>query len=473
MSYSVHPGSILGRIGTEAGRGLAEQIPKEAERYRMAQGLKQFEQEASGLSPMQQLARLSSIPGITPQMIQTFGELGKLEGVRGAGPVSTSAIPSASIGSPPASPSIPSKQDTTPPASPPTRKPADSFATPTPTPPTPVPVATPRKNETPPLPTPKPVDYNKQFQSLTKVEDVQNSRAPILTEEDKERAAFDLLQKYPKRFPGGLNEARAKVDAEEASRIKAFETAKQKRTNDITLQNETVTRFNSKLKGDLPQEIKDTFEQRAVDKVAAGKATPEQAGIVAAKEANDFIKDRDLLKTLGSYPLGKVPESLIKDLKRIRDSYASIGHLPIFVQDMKNYNGLGDHLASTVAMPLKTSISNSIPNLKSEGTAKKFANSKQLLNKVRDNWDENQSIFSLGLALSDLGWNDEEVMRQVSDMYSNNQFPLTSDQKRELDSYYRLEYTLGDLFDSMIGGVFANPKLPYREKARRYFWGKR
>lgn len=81
------PGRNFGaRFGAGIGRGLAEQIPKEAERYRLAQGLKQFEQDvASGnLSPMQQLARLSAIPGITPQMIQSFGELGKQQARRNA-----------------------------------------------------------------------------------------------------------------------------------------------------------------------------------------------------------------------------------------------------------------------------------------------------------------------------------------------------------------------------------------------------
>jgi hypothetical protein len=75
-------GTALSRFGAGVGQGLAEQAPKEVERYRLASGLKQFENESGNLSPLQQLARLASIPGITPQMIQSFGELAEQQGIK-------------------------------------------------------------------------------------------------------------------------------------------------------------------------------------------------------------------------------------------------------------------------------------------------------------------------------------------------------------------------------------------------------
>lgn len=71
------PGSIFGRMGAGFGKGLVEQLPKEFERQRLSSGLKNFEQEHQALTPIQQLARLSSIPGITPQMIQSFSDLAR------------------------------------------------------------------------------------------------------------------------------------------------------------------------------------------------------------------------------------------------------------------------------------------------------------------------------------------------------------------------------------------------------------
>ena len=77
MSQKISQGNIFGRIGSGIGQGLAEQIPKEIDRGRLSSGLQQFEKDAAGLNPIQQLARISAIPGITPQMVQSFQELAK------------------------------------------------------------------------------------------------------------------------------------------------------------------------------------------------------------------------------------------------------------------------------------------------------------------------------------------------------------------------------------------------------------
>jgi len=79
MAQYIKQGNLFGRIGSGIGKGLAEQLPQEIDRGRLAQGLKSFETDHQNLTPIQQLSRLSAIPGITPQMIQSFGELAKIQ----------------------------------------------------------------------------------------------------------------------------------------------------------------------------------------------------------------------------------------------------------------------------------------------------------------------------------------------------------------------------------------------------------
>ncbi len=113
MAQVIKQGDIFGRIGTGFGQGLAEQVPKEIERNRLASGLKAFEQEHQNLNPMQQLARLSAIPGITPQTLQSFSELAKINNQSNAYRNAAEGYRRNQGGVPQASPVIPAMQQGT------------------------------------------------------------------------------------------------------------------------------------------------------------------------------------------------------------------------------------------------------------------------------------------------------------------------------------------------------------------------
>jgi len=74
----------FGRIGKAFGAGLSEQIPQEVDRHRLSKGLQNLEQTGQDLTPFQQFSKLASIPGVTPQMIQSGSELLKQQGIRSA-----------------------------------------------------------------------------------------------------------------------------------------------------------------------------------------------------------------------------------------------------------------------------------------------------------------------------------------------------------------------------------------------------
>lgn len=74
MVQYLKQGDIWGRVGSGIGQGLAQQLPEEIQRGRLAQGLQQLSQQ-KGLSPFQQFAGLASLPGTNPQIVQSGSDI--------------------------------------------------------------------------------------------------------------------------------------------------------------------------------------------------------------------------------------------------------------------------------------------------------------------------------------------------------------------------------------------------------------
>ena len=62
--------SFSSQLGAGIGNALPEVINKEVDRYRLSKGLQDLSQ-TEGLTPFERFAKFSSIPGVTPQMIQS------------------------------------------------------------------------------------------------------------------------------------------------------------------------------------------------------------------------------------------------------------------------------------------------------------------------------------------------------------------------------------------------------------------
>lgn len=66
--------TLLGSFAKGAGEYLAESVPKEIERRRLAEGLKNVSDQ-KGLSPFEQFTGIASTPGATPQIIESGSKL--------------------------------------------------------------------------------------------------------------------------------------------------------------------------------------------------------------------------------------------------------------------------------------------------------------------------------------------------------------------------------------------------------------
>ena len=70
MAQSISQGNIFGRIGSEIGKGLSEQVPKEVERNRLQSSLKALG-EQKDLDPFQRFAGLVGAAHEYPQIVQS------------------------------------------------------------------------------------------------------------------------------------------------------------------------------------------------------------------------------------------------------------------------------------------------------------------------------------------------------------------------------------------------------------------
>lgn len=81
MAQYISKGNIFGRIGTNLGKGLAEQLPKEVERGRLAAGLKDLS-ERKDQTPFEKFSGLAATAHEYPQIVHSGSELLKQQGIR-------------------------------------------------------------------------------------------------------------------------------------------------------------------------------------------------------------------------------------------------------------------------------------------------------------------------------------------------------------------------------------------------------
>ena len=86
MAQYIKNANIFGRIGSNIGKGLAEQIPEEVKRNRLNAGLQDLEKDSGGLNQQQYFTRALQVPHLIehPQAIQSLAELAKQQQIKNA-----------------------------------------------------------------------------------------------------------------------------------------------------------------------------------------------------------------------------------------------------------------------------------------------------------------------------------------------------------------------------------------------------
>ncbi len=421
-------GSVLGRLGKGFGQGLAEQVPKEIDRYRLSQGLKNFEQESDNLTPMQQFARLSSIPGITPQMIQSFSELAKQQGMRNAyngrkGGSEASQIPKSQLDQvqfgnfqqQPNKMGQPSPREKTPPADQ-----NEAYGQPQ---------VNPQNPTSPEFTTRAPWSPERRDDEISRVWD-QNRNATFdqvvkiaADNEAREIAQPESVQKEYQRLEGIRKQIEEEFD-------KQLETKLEKGTKDEVYKDVTGENLvNSKRQ--MEKELRNNPNASVAD--------------IANKYSNqilDLAKTKSELKKLESKiglnefnPFKK--EKAYDKLKSYAKTFADSGNAEEFYQKLQTGSfGMSPQAAATIAFERSPSIQKVINNYKPNQSAQDSPkNSRKAAQDIAKAITFNDSIQAVAKELKDRNPFFDEGMfyDQLRSDYEDGSLKVSKRQKREID----------------------------------------
>jgi hypothetical protein len=410
-------GSLWGNVGRGFGQGLAEQLPKEIERGRLSEGLQNFQKNAANLSPMQQLAEISTIPGITPQMIQSFGELAQKQS-------QANALQN-KVGKP-----------------------------------QPFPVREPAKKE--------------PSTGVTTPEGIEATRKPFITPSQSEQQA-EASKRYNEN-PGfykndpinAINEVKEDVMIEQ----KRNAEIQGQREGEHNVQNRLQSELQTQLKNlgvQVPGNIYSEIENEAINSIKpkseGGQGLTEyEAGKKYAKELDKVSRDYKALDDVGKMDFAiRGPKEIKNTLKRIRNGFKERGDEENLADEYVARNGLSYSKGYYLAYPISDikELNNEIvklPKLTLDDLAKQkdpeaFRRQKTLdvAEKIASKMGTKGSILSIAEELKSRGYDPETWMNYVDK--NRKKLELGERQGRELQKPRNWIPSMNDIWLFSFSGL--------------------
>lgn len=424
-SYKVKQGDIFGRIGTSVGQAVAEQVPKEVERSRLVSGLKQFQQGASSRTPIENLTELYAIPGVTPQMIQSYSELAKQQAKSNALNQYQGQDREQKPSRFPGTENQPQGQ--------PEKKPAPSITT------------------RPPI------------------EETLNPYIPKTYDEIQARAA-DLYNKnqglYESNPQNAINAA-IQEDAQAQARSNAVQSV---RTKEQDVQNKVISGLQGQLKtlgvevpGNVYSDIEDKAIQAVKPKAQGGRGLTEQQALKEyGKELDEISRQYRDVATVGTAKIfSRSPSGNKSALNALQKGFEKRNDLENFADLMVAKNGLSQSKANYLAYPVNRNkdVNNYLANmkeLKPKFSMKKGYPTKEISPTLRDNatlaaseklafkLNKDDSLLAIGEELKSRGYNPSVWMDYIDK--NRNHLDLTERQARELGKNRDFTSSMNDMW---------------------------
>ena len=301
MAQYIKQGNIFGRIGSGLGKGLAEQLPKEVERGRLQSGLRNLG-EQKGQTPFQQFAGLASLPGATPQMIQSGTDLLRQQAI----------LDNVNRGNQP----------------------------------------TPTPQQKPPYEDPrlKPPSATTTGSTAANLEPYIPPSGP-----EREQMARNLMANEPQVYRS-LDEARAAIANQVSGNIDQSNALIGKGELEEKVQNRSEQKLKDEIAtvgAQIPGKLLSKLQQQAIDDVTSLKLSPDQAKIEYGKRADEMSNDFSNIKSWGDLGLiTKSPKDLIRSMSALQTNAKKYGYQKEAADSMIADNGVTPQFAYATMYPV-------------------------------------------------------------------------------------------------------------------------
>jgi hypothetical protein len=311
--FTTKQAPLSARLGSDIGKGLGDQIPKEMQQYRLQEGLKKFAEDAPGLSPLQAYAQAAGIPGIQPQALQSLPEIVKQQQLaQSLGQnQNASTFPSLSQG-----------QDDGQPSTGLTTRPG--------------------------------------------IEALRNGYIEPTAQQIDARAA-ELYNSNPGRFKNDPQLALRYAEDEAQRERQINQDFQKQREGQKGLQRDVEGSLQSqsnllgvKVPGDVYSDIRERAVRSVIPKSEGGEGlTDEEAKIKYGKELDAASRDYEALNSIGSITwASQSPKEMIRNLNSTRDQFKKRGDLRNYADKLISTQGLSPSKAYHLAYP-----NSDVPNL--------------------------------------------------------------------------------------------------------------
>lgn len=366
-------GSLASNVGSGIGRGLAEQIPEEIKRYRLAQGLKDLGLKSQqGATPYETVSSLAAIPGIDPGLMGVLAPLLQQQAARSESlgqAIPQGAQPSKRVSEQPQGTSAPSPRG----------------------------------------------------QEIGARREMREGYLQEPTPQEIAARTQMLMKERPYSFPTeDVARARAVQDlGQEVAADKSYQQRLDLVNNEFEKSAQSFLQKDKSLQeGEIGGKAREQLLQQALDEMSTSNKSPRTIGQEYAKKLYEVAKAKASMREIGEhYFPGEKEVTSLRDLQNVYKKYGIDQR--VYIEDLMTAENIPLGAASYIANPLKDTDAGKLlyslpPNRGIEAIKRQFTNQEAVLaKKLAPLITENDLMGSIAYIAQQRGYNGNKLLGEL------------------------------------------------------------